>query len=114
MVEAKLMYDKRRNKIRMELRGHAQAGPKGEDLICAGASTLALTAARAAKLMYRQGLLQRNPRVELHSGEALIIATPKEGMEAEVLLPFWTVQVGLSVLAEKWPRHVRLEEVLRV
>ena len=36
-----------RRALTLELRGHAQSAPKGQDLVCAAASTLAFTAAEA-------------------------------------------------------------------
>ena len=86
----------------------------GEDLICAAVSALALTAGRAAKYLYKRRLLLRSPRVQLIPGDSVVIATARPGFEAEVLMCFWTVQAGLSALAEMYPEYITLEEVMRV
>lgn len=99
--------------LHMRAQGHAGAGPKGQDLVCAGVSTLAETLARAVERLYFQGMLRRCPRVELYEGNAEIIAQPKEPFQKEVALVFWTVQNGIAELAASFPENVTLEEALR-
>ena len=99
--------------LHMKAAGHAAAAPKGEDLVCAGASTLAEALARAVERLYFQGMLRRCPRVELYEGNAEIIAAPKEPFRKEVAMVFWTVQNGIAELAASFPGNVTLEEALR-
>lgn len=98
----------------MTLRGHAGAGPKGQDLVCAGASALACTLGRAVERLYEQSMLRRCPRVELYQGNAEVIAVPKERFDRECAMVFWTVQNGIGELAASFPENVRLEEALRL
>ena len=114
MIRAKCSVDPKKSTIRILLRGHANAGPRGKDLVCAGVSTLALTAANVAGLLHRAGLLWCRPRITLRPGYAEILATPKVDHEAEVLMAFWTVQAGLHVLAENYPQYIRLELAMQV
>ena len=114
MIHARMSYDIKRGAVRLLLQGHADAGPKGEDLICAAVSGLALTAAESARQMEKYGLLRRPPKVRLQKGDTIVLATAKEGVEAEVLLAFWTVQNGLFALAKRFPEHIQLEGVLRL
>lgn len=114
MVYATFTYDERSRKVKMELTGHAASAPRGEDLVCAGVSALALTAGKAAQLMYSRGLLRRRPLVRLDNGDAVVIATARTGCEAEMLMAFWTVEAGIHALAQKFPQYVKLEKVLRV
>ena len=100
--------------LHMKASGHAGAAPKGEDLVCAGASTLAEALARAVERLYYQGMLRRCPRVELYEGNAEIIAQPKPVFRTEAAMVFWTVQNGMAALAESFPENVKLEEVLRI
>lgn len=99
--------------LHMKAVGHAGAGPKGQDLVCAGVSTLAETLGRAVERLYHQGMLRRCPRVELYEGNAEIIAVPKECYRREVALVFWTVQNGMAELAAGFPGNVQLAETLR-
>ena len=94
--------------IHMHVCGHAGAAPKGEDLVCASASTLAYTAAQAVQFLYERKLLRRRPKIVLRDGEAVIIATPRRDTEAETLMTFWTVQAGAWVLSRSYPDFVRL------
>ena len=52
----------------LQMQGHAGAAPKGQDLVCAGASTLALTLGRAAALMEEEEMLARPALVRLEAG----------------------------------------------
>ena len=114
MIDAKFTYDKRFSRVQLELRGHAASAPKGEDLICAGVSALAVTAAQMAKNLYREEMLRRSPRILMEPGYCLVVAVIQKGFEAEALMAFWTVQVGIHALAEEYPDYVNLEEVLQV
>ena len=112
MVQAKF-YRGGEGSLHMVLSGHAGAGPKGQDLVCAGVSALACTLGKAVERLYEQGMLRRVPKVELYEGGAEVIALPKEPFTREVLMVFWTVQNGIAELAEGFPGNVRLEEALR-
>lgn len=114
MIYARFLYDKRRRRARLELLGHAATAPRGQDLICAGVSALALTMGKSAQLLYSRGLLERPPKVRLENGDALIIASARPGCEAEMLMSFWTVQVGIANLSQLYPQALTLERVLRV
>lgn len=100
--------------LHMRLEGHAGAGPKGQDLVCAAASGLACTLGSTVERLYEQGMLRRVPKVELYEGSAEIVAVPKERFQKEVILVFWTVQTGIAELAASFPGNVRMEEALRV
>ena len=99
--------------LHMQALGHAGAGPRGQDLVCAGVSTLAETLAQAVERLYHQGMLRRCPRVELYEGNAEIIAQPKARFRKETAMVFWTVQNGIAELASGFPGNVKLEETMR-
>lgn len=95
--------------IRMTLRGHARAAPRGEDLVCASASMLAYTAAQAVLELREMGELSRRPRISLRPGAAEIIATPKKGREETLRHTFWVIHCGLEALAGNYPKCMILE-----
>ena len=99
--------------LHMRLSGHAGAGPKGQDLVCAGVSALAETLGRAVERLYEQRILRRCPKVELAEGSAEIIAVPKAWFRRETAMVFWTVQNGIAELAASFPGNVQLEEAMR-
>lgn len=108
MIEIKF-YTDTRGGIHLTLRGHAGAAPKGEDLICAGCTTLAYTAAQAMQDLKTQRKLMKKPKIKIRKGRATIIATPKESAVTEALTMFRTVQCGAQVLAHNYPKYVRLK-----
>lgn len=100
--------------LHLTMHGHAGAGVKGQDLVCAGVSALACTLGSAVERMYEQRMLARCPRVELSDGSAEIIAVPKERFFRDCAMVFWAVQVGIGALAESFPANVCVEEVMRI
>ena len=104
-------YQKPSASIHMTVRGHADAAPKGEDIICSAATMLAYTVAQAMQFMYENEQLKMKPKIHFADGEAVIIATPKEETYAEVLHTFWVAQCGAHVLAHNYPQHVRLDHL---
>lgn len=107
-------YRKVDGSVHMTMKGHAGAGPAGEDLVCAAATTLSYTAAQAVQFLYEQDMLAREPKIEIRDGDAVVIATPTRDSFAEVLHTFWVVQCGAHILACNYPRNVELEQFLGV
>ncbi len=92
----------------LRVSGHAASAPKGEDLVCAGASTLAMTLAANVNLMRAQGKLERAPKVMLHDGYVLVRAKPKEEYRGEMLMLFSFIQVGMYQLKHNYPEYFNL------
>jgi uncharacterized protein YsxB (DUF464 family) len=109
MITAKFYQKPINGSIHMTLRGHAEAAPKGKDLICASATMLAYTVAQAVQFMYEEGKLKKKPKVHIVDGAATVIATPTEDGYAEALHTFWVAQAGIHVLAHNYPGNVKLE-----
>lgn len=100
-----------RGTLHMTIRGHAGAGNKGEDLVCAGASMLAYTLAQAVEFLWHSGKLKRKPKLNLSEGDSAIICCPTEDAYAETLMAYWVIQCGAHVLARNYPENVRLEHI---
>ncbi|MBE6924420.1 MAG: ribosomal-processing cysteine protease Prp [Ruminococcaceae bacterium] len=98
--------------IRLVMKGHAGAAPKGEDLVCAGATTLAYTAAQAVLTLQEQGKLTRKPKMALSEGNALIIATPTQEGRQELEQAIGVVGLGLEMLSHNYPHCIRLENTM--
>ena len=113
MIEVKFMAEDG-GRFGMRMAGHAGAGVRGRDLVCAAASWGAQTLARGVELMGQEGLLAQPPRVHLASGEAEIAAQALGHTREAVALVFWLTQVGLSELARSYPDNLRLAGVLRI
>ena len=86
--------------FRLEVRGHAGAGPYGGDVVCAAVSALVETLSLGLKAVGDDG------RIELREG--LFRYQGRPGERARLLLD--TFVLGFRSLAESHGRHVRLEE----
>ena len=111
MITARFYQKPSNGSIHMTLKGHADAAPKGEDLVCSAATMLAYTVAQAVQFMYEQDKLKKKPKIHIKDGEATIIATPTEDGFAEALHTFWVAQCGVHVLAHNYPGNVTLEHL---
>lgn len=94
----------------LSLAGHAGAGKKGSDIVCAAASILAYTGAASVRQLYRAGKLSKAPVIRLSPGDARIEIF--DGGQAGEQL-FDTLQTGFALLAAKYPNHVKLEAMER-
>ena len=108
MVRAEFFTNKESGSITLKLTGHAGMAKKGEDIVCAGASTLAYTVAQTLQFMYENGDLQKKPHIKLEEGDTIIVAKPKPESYAEALHTFFVAQVGYHLLAHNYPQYVTL------
>ena len=90
---------------RVTIKGHAGAGKKGQDLVCAAVSALALTLGANAAQLSADGMAE-NPVISLKAGDTEIGCRPKKGMEPVVKLMFDAVCEGFVVLQSLYPEHV--------
>lgn len=102
----RISYD--RAALRLEMEGHADAGPKGADPVCAALSMLMMTAERRMQELAELAL----PAVFRGPGRFAVQCRPEGGAEARCRESLDTVFAGLALLAENEPAHVsvRLED----
>ena len=91
--------------LSLELRGHAGAGKKGSDPICAACSMLALLLAENLEQMAKQGWL-KELHLCLESGNGSFSCIPAPGAEGGAALLFGSVAEGFRLLAKKYPQWV--------
>ena len=95
-----------RRTLFLDLKGHALQGPRGRDLVCAAASTLAFTAAAAlqdeAERFY--------PRVLQRPGELRIACEPISGSRRACRRLMDTIWIGFELLAQEFPECVSVEK----
>ena len=96
-------------RLRLEARGHAGCGVKGNDIVCAAVSILMLTAAREAERMYEKGFLLDVPETVLREGYASVTVRPCPQYRQQVRTSFTTVFTGLRLLARQYPNAVRVK-----
>lgn len=86
-------------------RGHAQAGEKGRDPVCAGVSALVLTLAENVASLVTQGNASRQV-LRLNDGDAEVSCQSGEKMDAVVTLIYDTLCSGFALLQTLHPEHV--------
>ena len=87
------------------MRGHANGGEAGHDLVCASASILAYTLASFVLNMEEAGAVE-STRVDLLSGNATVGCTPTRKSEADVRRIFGSICEGFALLARNYPENV--------
>lgn len=80
--------------------GHAGYAPEGHDIVCAGASILAATLARALGGVNGYSYMDDGERVR-------ISCIPTEEQSERVRHVFDTIDSGLGLLCNTYPNHVR-------
>ena len=93
----------------LSMAGHAGAGKKGSDIVCAAASMLACTAGESARQLYRQGALAQDPAVCLAPGYARVELRPDPCCPQGAEQLFSVLSTGFSLLAAQYPNYVKLE-----
>jgi len=96
----RVLYD--RAGLRLEMEGHAGAGEKGADPVCAALSMLMMTLER--RMQERAEMTM--PAVQRGPGRFMIACRPEEDCEALCRESFDTVAAGLALLAENRAENV--------
>ena len=106
MITAKFSTDADSGSLTMRIVGHSGSAPRGQDLICAGMSTLAITCAQLIRMMHSEEKLKKPPHITIRDGSARITAVPKDADYAECLHCMYMAEVGASVMAASYPENV--------
>ncbi len=97
-----------RKKISLEIKGHAESGEYGHDLVCAACSQSVYTFAMAVMSMKELG---KEPKVKLVSGDSKIVFKPYKENENMVLFALDNIALGFKILANSYPENVKLETI---
>lgn len=89
---------------RLAVNGHAGAGPKGRDLVCAAVSVLVETL--GSWVLENPEDVVKESRVMLEEGYALIEAAAWKNKLPALTERFGLVEYGLKKLAEQYPEYV--------
>ena len=92
----------------LTLDGHAGAGPRGRDIVCAALSALAYTLGQAVDSNPDYGT---DYRMDWNEASMSIICAPKdEAARERCRRLFAAFAVGFRLIAEAYPEYVSLEE----
>ena len=96
----KVTYDEKELRIRFE--GHAGAGERGNDLVCAGVSTLMGTLRAMCEICEDE--LQ--PTIFFGDGVCEVTMEPEEEYRATAVIVLRMAFAGCCVLAQTYPENV--------
>ena len=107
MIDIRFYVNK--GKLCMRAEGHAKAAPKGEDLVCAAVSTLALTLAETVTMLEEQGLLDCPAQIIAKDGSMKVKVRPRPEKTGMVLLAFLYCQAGMLMLWRGAPEYIQIK-----
>lgn len=93
------------NTMELIIKGHAEHGKKGKDIVCAAVSTLFYTLGEA--LWQSSSMLYEEPLIKEEEGDAYIVCHPKEEYEGNIARTYWTILIGMQMIAEQYPKNVK-------
>lgn len=86
--------------IELNAQGHANAAPKGEDIVCAAATILIRTLAKTL-----EAAVPDMVKADIADGKASISVT---GYDPVAAVTIETVCTGFRLLQEQYPEHIKI------
>lgn len=90
--------------MRLEIDGHAEYAPIGQDIVCAGVSMLTYTLAKNLLLM----LDEDEVNIDIGNGSARIEAHPGAELADRCRDVFQVIANGYALLAEQYGQYVQI------
>ena len=101
------------NEMRFEIEGHAKADEPGKDIVCSAASMLIQALAKSLLLGQQRGRMET--RIKYNERDETLIsavsANPNAGSIQEAKSYFRMCVNGMRMLAEAYPKNVKMTEV---
>lgn len=97
--------------LTIEIKGHANHGKKGEDIVCAAISTLFYTLGEA--LNQSAEMLECAPMFKDEDGEGTLCCKPKKEYRGNIALTYRAILIGLELVANNYPKNVTFNVVGR-
>lgn len=96
----------------LHLAGHAGGGTAGNDIICAGISSLTCALINMLNEEQEKGRIEADWNIRPEPLDVTIRARPKTEHYRRTARDYYRVVVmGLKAMAENYPENIRLEEV---
>lgn len=90
----------REDTIEINVQGHANAAPKGEDVVCAAVTILIRTLAKTL-----EAAVPNMVKADVSDGKASISVT---GYDPVAAVAIETVCTGFRLLQEQYPEHIKI------
>jgi uncharacterized protein YsxB (DUF464 family) len=94
----------------LDVKGHANHGKKGEDIVCAAISTLFYTLAES--LYQSKDMLAEDFVFKDDNGNGHISCKPKPEYEANISLMYMTILNGFQLVADNYKKNIKFEIVV--
>ncbi len=91
---------------RLKVTGHAMSAPNGQDLVCAGVSTLVTT---LGEMLGERADMLDVCALKMVEGDADIYVVPKKGNEYKIKLICDTILTGLKLVHQSFPEYIQLD-----
>lgn len=92
--------------------GHAGAGKKGEDIVCAGISALLCALVNTLEDAKKRGRIRMELKLdEENGGDMRIHVEPTIGFAGVINDYFRIIMIGLKGIADQYPGNVKVGEV---
>ncbi len=98
----------------LTVKGHAGQNAKGQDIVCAGVSTLVTTLVICLNAVTAKNGMLKKPKIKLEQGDAYIDVTPKTRQRNEVKRAFMQTVIGLEWLAKSYPEYVKFVTSVKI
>lgn len=99
-----IVYD--RKKLKVTVKGHAQSGEAGHDLVCAAASILVYTLASNVVQLSADKKHIRRPKIDIKEGNATVSCSAVHGMTALATIMFDAICSGFDILQQQYPEYI--------
>lgn len=97
------------NEFEIRIKGHANHGKKGEDIVCAAVSTLFYTLGET--LYESQAMLEEPLTFRDADGIGIISCKPKPEYIGNIARSYMTILTGMEMLAENYAKNVKFSLV---
>jgi uncharacterized protein YsxB (DUF464 family) len=106
MIKAKLFKNSDNQIYRLELTGHADSGPYGQDIVCAAVSALAITTVNGLS-----DVIEAHPQIDSddNNGGHLIVSDYQVDHDSEVLLQ--TFANGITDIQKNYADFIQVQEI---
>lgn len=94
------------DEYQLKIKGHAECGEKGHDIVCSAVSTLFYTLGQT--LYESQEMLHKKPIFTDKDGEGFLKCVPKKEFEGNIARSYWTIVQGFMLVAGNYPENVKI------
>lgn len=102
-----ITYTKDKSSLKVEIKGHAEYGRYGEDIICSAVSILAYTLAEAVRKLCEEEPFLYHSTIDLKAGNSLIEMTLGDVLTTKPLYTFDVLNRGFSMIEDTYPNNVK-------